>query len=83
MAIPKISSNIVAPSTFQVRTPSKPKRIAQPAAAADTVKISSAAKVLQKTTAAPAEVVQAAAGGDLQAKAQLAKPAPVASASSK
>ncbi len=65
----------------QAQTPT-PSAAPQPAPtpkiqppAADTVKISSTAKALQAKTAAPPQIVQAAASGDLQAKAQLAKPA--------
>ena len=72
MAIPQIGSNIVNPGTFQVATVVNSKKAK--AAATDTVKISDAAKSLQAKTAAPARVVQAASGGDLQAKAQLARP---------
>jgi hypothetical protein len=47
---------------------------AQPPAA-DTVQISSAARALQQRTEATAQTVQAAATGDVQAQAVLAKPA--------
>jgi hypothetical protein len=40
----------------------------------DTVHISDTAKVLQARIEAPAQTVNAAASGDLQAKATLAKP---------
>ena len=49
-------------------------RSPQPAAT-DTVKISTVAKALQEQTQAPAQTVKAAAPGDVQAKALLAKPA--------
>jgi hypothetical protein len=43
--------------------------------ATDTVQISSAARALQQRTEAATQTVQAAATGDVQAKAVLAKPA--------
>jgi len=43
--------------------------------ATDTVQISAAAKALQEKTQAPAQTVKAAAPGDVQAKALLAKEA--------
>jgi|HubBroStandDraft_4_1064222.scaffolds.fasta_scaffold374239_2 hypothetical protein len=68
------------------QTPTQPSAAPQPAPApklqalaTDTVKISSTAKALQAKTVAPPQILQAAASGDLQAKAQLTKPAPTPS----
>jgi hypothetical protein len=75
MAISLVKSNILAATPIQSSTAPRTKPgLKQAAPATDTVKISATAKSLQAKTAAPAQVVQAAAGGDLQAKAQLAKP---------
>jgi hypothetical protein len=76
MAISLVKSNILAATPIQSSTAPRTKAgLKQAPSSTDTVKISAAAKSLQSKTAAPAQVVQAAAAGDLQAKAQLAKPA--------
>ena len=71
----------INPSSVQTHTPVQSAVPAQKApapktqpVASDTVKISAAAKNLQEQTAAPAQIIQAAASGDVQAKAQLEKP---------
>lgn len=79
MAIPGINSNILAEPLKPVpvaKTAPKPKPSAK-----DTVKISAAAKELQQRTEAPAQVIEAASSGDIQAKAQLARPATASVAS--
>jgi hypothetical protein len=58
------------PSRDEPASPPKPRVVI-----ADTVHISAAAQVLQERTEATNQTVEAAAGGDLQSKAQLAKPA--------
>jgi hypothetical protein len=74
MAVSAISSNILA-QPQQPSVAGKPAVAAKPqTSTSDTVKISATAKALQEKTAAPAHTVRAAATGDLQAKAQLAKP---------
>jgi hypothetical protein len=83
MAIPPIgSSNVQAQPPIQppARARQKAQTAKTQARASDTVRISTAAVALQNATEAAAQIVQAASAGDLQAKAQLAKPvsAPVA-----
>jgi hypothetical protein len=78
MAIPPIGLSNVQAQTL-IQPPAQARQKAQPAKtkalAADTVRISTAAAALQNATEAAAQIVQAASAGDLQAKAQLAKPA--------
>jgi hypothetical protein len=76
MAISPVKSNILVATPLRSSTAPRAKAgIKQAAIATDTVKISATAQSLQEKAVAPAQVVEAAASGDLQAKAQLAKPA--------
>jgi len=70
-------TKVQAPSAVQPSGARQTAPAPKPQApAADTVQISAAARVLQQRTEASAQTLEAAASGDLQARAQLAEGVP-------